>query len=98
MIGRTRPKSLTDFPMEGGVLYSRMEGLWTTLSLMGALLTTMSFLGYQKGLNRSPLGVPAGELEEQIYPLAMLLALGFNFSGTYICTFFLLTMSFVPEA
>lgn len=98
MILRTRPKTLTDYPMDGDQLYARMEGLWTTLSLMGAVLTTMSFLAYQQGLTLSPAGVGVPATLEQMYPITMLLALCLNFSGTYICTFFLMTMSFVPTA
>lgn len=73
-----------------------MEGIWTSLSLMGALLSAVSFLSFQTGVTPSADGEALSQPMEIVYVSIVYASLCFNIAGTYLATFFLIMMSYIP--
>eukprot|EP00050_Salpingoeca_kvevrii_P020476 m.99036 g.99036 ORF g.99036 m.99036 type:complete len:1205 (-) comp8880_c0_seq1:56-3670(-) len=86
-------RALTRSTMTGDELYHRMEGMWTALGVIGALMSAISFLAYQQGLG----DVHSQSQSIQQLTLATILAgLTLNILGAFISTCFHLMLLFIP--
>eukprot|EP00052_Salpingoeca_macrocollata_P022539 m.196102 g.196102 ORF g.196102 m.196102 type:complete len:938 (+) comp21828_c0_seq3:416-3229(+) len=84
--------------MAGSEVYGRVVDLWASESVIGALLSTMSFLAFQEGLRTSAIGIAPSEDVQQMYVVSVFLSLAFNIAGTCACTFFIVVLMFIPES
>eukprot|EP00051_Salpingoeca_urceolata_P006855 m.90710 g.90710 ORF g.90710 m.90710 type:complete len:1042 (-) comp15016_c1_seq2:96-3221(-) len=80
-------------------LYSRRESLWKFMATVGALVSALSFLGYQNGLEvGAEFGIVPSNIALRIYVLSQLISLCFNTAATYLCVFFLAILTFIPHS
>lgn len=84
---------LSHFPLD------RMESVWTNIAVIGALMSTMTFLAYQKGLNSDLVNINVDPSEETLtaYVVLMAVSLSFNTVATFTATLYLFMMAFLPK-
>lgn len=74
-----------------------MESNWTTLSVMGAVMCTISFLSFQQGLSTDNTIDEPSSSKTRLYVVSMFLSLSLNVLGTCLCALFLIMMLFIPD-
>ena len=77
---------------------SRLDGVWSGMSFIGALLTAIAFLVFQQGLETSPRGVDVNQDEAKAFVVIMFAALCCSLATTFTSTVFLSNMAVVPRA
>eukprot|EP00049_Salpingoeca_infusionum_P010894 m.187759 g.187759 ORF g.187759 m.187759 type:complete len:1163 (-) comp14778_c0_seq2:183-3671(-) len=92
------PKVLLHSGLTPSQIYSRMSKLWNSFSVLGALVTGIAFLAYQKGLQSTPLGQEATREQQQLFVLASYTSLCAGVSGTFLCITLLIKLSFIPKS
>eukprot|EP00049_Salpingoeca_infusionum_P010127 m.171488 g.171488 ORF g.171488 m.171488 type:complete len:1193 (-) comp14551_c0_seq7:375-3953(-) len=75
----------------------RVNNLWNATSLLGALLTTITFISFQKGLQMGDAGVEPAPHWKRFYTVGVFASLCASASATFLCAFFMIQMSFEPQ-
>eukprot|EP00730_Choanoeca_flexa_P012798 TRINITY_DN4630_c0_g2_i1.p1 TRINITY_DN4630_c0_g2~~TRINITY_DN4630_c0_g2_i1.p1 ORF type:complete len:676 (+),score=143.58 TRINITY_DN4630_c0_g2_i1:306-2030(+) len=91
-------RQLTQGGFSANALTQRLDGVWSGMSFIGALLTGIAFLNFQQGLDVSAYGSPVDKEEARRFVVVTFAALCSSLATTFTSTVFLNNMAIVPRA